>query len=179
MGEPSKTSRATDRRGRNHFIVHQVYGTSCVPCCCAMVKHYWNTIDKCGKVSPEEEAMAASTWKEGEGMSFADAPDTIHKLVPDLEALHIRPGVKKLWETLKLWVTPKHPAIIELDHSWEAMGHAAICRYVDGDNWGFFLDPAKGLVEAHNTRLPHFRFNSTGKFLFGGALVVTRPRKKT
>jgi len=142
-----------------------------------MVKYYWEQVTRGDGVNPEEEAMAASTWKSGEGMSLADAPETIHNLVPELEALHMRPGVKKLWETLKLWVTPQTPAIIELDHSWESMGHAAICRYVDGDGWGFYLDPAKGLVEAHQTRIPHFRFNPTGKFLFGGAVIVTRPRQ--
>jgi hypothetical protein len=174
MGGNGKSSLVRDSKGRHHYIMYQTYGTTCGPVCAAMLEYYYKNLS-CRK-DAEEVVKDLTGWKEG-GVGRGDLAEKITKnLNIPCELIVVNPK-KSFFETLKNYVTPRTPAIVDLDHSWQYSGHYALCRSIDSDGIGIFLDPVTGLHEVKNTKLPFFRFNIQGKFYFAGGIIVSRMSK--
>lgn len=162
-----------DSKGRSHHIIYQTYGTTCGPACAAMLEYYYRPAQACTKDDAEERIMKLVGWQEGVGTSRGTLAEGINKkLKIPCELLVVDPK-RDLFDTLKRYVTWRTPAIVELDHSWQSIGHYVLCRVIDDNSIGVFLDPVKGLVESKKHNLPLCRFNEMGKFLFSGGIIVS------
>jgi hypothetical protein len=172
MANPGKAGIVKDSKGHTHYVIYQTYGTTCGPACAAMLAYYHAAFRQC-KPGEEDRIKDLSGWKEGEGMGIGDLTAAIKKkLKIPCKLVRVDPKAA-LFSTLRAHVGPRTPAILYVGHSWQNSAHFTVCRRVDGDGTAVFLDPIYGLVEVDEKRLPLYRYNPTGKWLFDGGIIVS------
>jgi hypothetical protein len=161
-----------DSKGKSHYVIYQSYGTTCGPACAAMLQYYYGN-HECKK-DADLRIKDLVGWKEGAGVGRGDLAQGINdNLKIPCELLVLDPKSSFFFDFLGTFVTEKTPAIVEVDHSWMNLSHFALCRRIDPDGTGIFLDPVSGLQETKKTGLPFFRFNPMGKFNFSGGVIVS------